>query len=205
MQIIKVEQNTPEWLEARKAKIMGSKLKDIIVKRGTEKKIGFYQLIADRLALEAGDEDPMDRGHRLEEESLKEFTEATGIKLAEEDCIWVSDENPNMGCSPDGYAYEGDKITIAVETKSLSSARHLQAYITKEVPDDYKYQMLQYFIVNPDLKTLYFCFYDPRVTVLPFFYLEYSREDLEDEIKFVMDYEKQVLDEVEKIVNELAF
>jgi predicted phage-related endonuclease len=205
MKILKLEQNSPEWLEARKAKIMGSKLKDIIVKRGTEKKIGFYQLIADRLAQEAGDEDPMDRGHRLEEDSLKEFEEATGLKLSDEDCMWISDKNPNIGCSPDGYVTVDGKITIAVETKSLSSARHLQAYITKEVPDEYKYQMLQYFIVNPDLETLYFCFYDPRVTVLPFFYLEYVRESLEDEIKFCLDYQTQVLAEVDKIVNELAF
>ena len=39
------------WAEARRGKITGTRLKDIIVKRGTGKKIGFYELIAERLGI----------------------------------------------------------------------------------------------------------------------------------------------------------
>ena len=42
--------NREEWLKSREGRITGSKLKDIIVKRGTGKKKGYYQLIADKIA-----------------------------------------------------------------------------------------------------------------------------------------------------------
>ena len=68
-----------DWLIARRGKITGSALKDIIVKRGTGKKIGFYKLIAERLAIPDGtEESAMDRGTRLEIEALERFEKETG-------------------------------------------------------------------------------------------------------------------------------
>ena len=57
MKTLKLEQNSDEWFEARKGRITGSKLKDIVTKRGSNTKIGVYQLIADRIAVDADDED----------------------------------------------------------------------------------------------------------------------------------------------------
>ena len=51
MKRLSLEQNTEEWLEWRKGKITGSRLNDIIVKRGTGRKLGFYEVIAERLAV----------------------------------------------------------------------------------------------------------------------------------------------------------
>ncbi len=80
MKTLKFE-NQESWLEARKTKITGSRLKDIIVKRGTGQKIGFYELIAERLAIPSDGEDPMERGHRLETEALERFTQETGKEV----------------------------------------------------------------------------------------------------------------------------
>ncbi|TXG76586.1 hypothetical protein E6Q11_04265 [Candidatus Dojkabacteria bacterium] len=204
MKIVNVDQNSTEWLEARKGKITGSKLKDIVVKRGTEKKIGFYQLIADRLALDDNSEDGRDRGHSLEDESIDTFKKETGLNVVKTG-LWISDENPNIAISPDGAIEQNGVFTMAVETKSLSSARHLQAYIEKEIPDEFELQKIQYFIVNENLQTLYFCFYDPRVTVIPFFYIKVDRKDIEEQIEFYLDYQKNVLQEVDKIISELSF
>jgi len=205
MKIINVDQNSQEWLEARKGKITGSKLKDLISKRKlTDRKIGFYQLIADKLALESDLEDPMERGHRLEEESLALFQKISGL-VVEKTGLWISEDNENIACSPDGAIKVDGEFKIAVETKSLSSARHLEAFLTKQVPDDFEFQVLQYFIVNEKLETLYFCFFDPRVTVMPFFYIQIDRSDVEDEVKQWRDYQKMILKEVDQIVEELTF
>lgn len=205
MKIIKVTQNTEEWLEARKGKITGSKLKDIVVKRGTGKKLGFYQLIADRLAIEADDEDVMERGHRLEQEAIEQFSIATGIEVETDIGICVSDENPNIALSPDGLIKDGKKYKRAVECKALSAAKHLQAFFEQEIPDEYEFQKIQYFIVNEDLETLYFLFYDPRVTAKPLHWIEIHRADVEEDIKTYLEYQKQTLGEVDELLAKLAF
>lgn len=196
MRELKIEQNTPEWDKARLGKITGSKLKDIVAKRGTGEKLGFYQLIADRLAIIDESEDPMERGHTLEQEAINEFTKLTG-KEVKRAGMWVSSENENIACSPDGVV----NTTEAVEIKCLSASRHLQAYFTKEIPDEYEYQALQYFIVNPKLETLYFCFYDPRVIAKPFFYIEIKRDT--EKVEEVKKIQLEKLAKVDELINQL--
>ena len=194
-----------EWLDARRGRITGSRLKDLIVKRGTGKKIGFYELIAERLGIPADGENPMDRGTRLEEEAIAEFVKNTGKKVNTDLVIWSRDENDAIAISPDGYILKGKKIEGACEAKCLSSARHIEALLTGEIPTEYQEQKIQYFVVNEDLKVLYFIFYDPRLLAKPYFVIEVKREDVEDEIKFHLDYQKQILDEVDRIVDSLTF
>jgi len=188
-----------DWLLARRGKITGSRLKDIVIKRGTGKKIGFYELIAERIGIEGDAERPMDRGTRLEEEALARFVEETGIKLDTSLVIWERDDASNIAISPDGFKGE----TIAAEAKCLSAARHIEAYLTQKIPSDYEYQVLQYFIVNDKLKTLYFVFYDPRVLVKDFFYIEVNRKDVQAEVDELLEYERQQLEEVDEIVTRL--
>ena len=204
MKILKALQNTDEWLENRKGKISGSKLKDIVVKRGTGRKIGFYQLLADRLAVDEQVDDAMERGHELELEALDLFSSETGKKI-EQVGLCISDENENIALSPDGLIKNGKKYTEAVEVKCLGSARHLEAYFEKQIPSDFHEQAMQYFIVNQDLKTLYFVFYDPRITVKPIHWIEVNREDVEDEIQYLKDYQIQTLKEVEELLVNLSF
>jgi predicted phage-related endonuclease len=189
-----------EWLEARKCKITGSRLKDIIVKRGTGMKIGYYELIAERIALPATAESAMDRGHRLEEEAILKFEKETGKQVNKDLVIWVRDDNDSIAISPDGYI--GD--TEAVEVKCLSSARHIQAFFEK-IPSEYEEQVIQYFIVNEKLEKLYFCFYDPRLQVKDFFYFEVTREEKQDKIQEYLDYQVNILDAVNTIVAEWTF
>lgn len=190
-----------EWLEARKGKITGSRLKDIVVKRGTGKKLGFYELIAEKVAMPADGENAMDRGSRLESEAIEMFAKETGKKVNASLIIWTRDDNENIAISPDGIIGK----TEAVEAKCLASARHIEALLTNKIPEEYEFQKLQYFIVNDKLKTLYFVFYDPRIPNKPFFYFTVHRKDIEEEIAEYLQYQKDVLAEVEKIINELTF
>ena len=89
--------------------------------------------------------------------------------------------------------------------KCLSSPRHLQALVENKVPDEYEAQKLQYFIVNPKLNTLYFVFYDDRVRSNPLHIIEIHRKDLNDLPEKFLQFQLEQLEEVNKIVEELAF
>lgn len=166
------------------------------------KKLGFYRLIAERIALDADpDEDPRDKGHRLEEEAINQLTELTGITYRR-GLFLTSDEHQYMKLSPDGLS-EDD--THAGEVKCLSTAHHLMAMYEGEIPDEYNEQKLQYFIVNPKLERLDFAFYDPLITAKPFFIITFYREDLASEIELYRLYELGLLAQVDKLVDELTF
>ena len=162
--------------------------------------MAFYELIAERLAV-ADDENPMDRGGRLEEEAIERFKKETGKKVDTSLTIWVRDDNENIAISPDGKI---GKIE-AVEAKCLSSARHIEAYLKQAIPNDLKAQTIQYFIVNDDLKILHVIFYDPRMPVKDYFVIEVRREDIMNEIKHYYEEQVKTLKAVEDIVVKLSF
>ena len=172
-------QNREVWELFRRGKVTGSRVKDLLVKRGTEEKVGYYELIAERLAIRPDGENPMMRGTRLEDEALARFTDETGKKLNTDLIVWQDEDFPNMAISPDGYV-DGEIITEAAESKCLASSRHVEALIKQKVPKEYEEQIKWYFVLNPTLTTLYMCFYDPRMIVHDFFYLTIKRTDYED-------------------------
>lgn len=201
MKITKFD-NKEDWLRARMGRITGSRLKDIVVKRGTGEKIGYYELIAERIATTPENEDAMERGIRLEEEAVQKFTEKTGIKVDTSLVIWERNDNSGIAISPDGTI--GD--TEAVEVKCLSSARHIEAYLTNKIPSDYEYQVLQYFIVNDKLENLYFVMYDPRMPEnLQLNCITVTRDDRQAEISEYLEYQNKKLKEIEDIITRLTF
>jgi predicted phage-related endonuclease len=173
-----------------------------------EKKTGFYQLIAERLMVSEEDfegyvpnETPMDRGTRLQRPAIDHFTTDTGKKVDDSLVLWMRSDNNSIAVSPDGTVI-GEPA--AVEAKCLSAAHHVEAYLTKEVPEDYKYQVRQYFVVNDKLETLYFLFYDPRMPAIQFFYLTIKREDIEESVRKLLAYQLRELAEVDDIVAKLT-
>lgn len=189
------------WLEARRGKITGTRLKDLINKRGGEKKLGFYELIAERIALPATDEAAMDRGKRLEEEAIDRFAQETGKKVKNDLVMWFRDDNEDIAVSPDGMIGK----TEAVEAKCLSTARHLEALLTKKIPSEYEFQVLQYFIVNDKLNKLYFVFYDPRMPKKDLFWYEVTRAEKKEDIDEYLQLEREVLAEISIVEAEITF
>lgn len=201
MRILKFD-DRDAWLEARKTRITGSRLKDIVVLRGNEKKIGYWELLAERLAIPDGqDENAMQRGTDLESEAIKMFEEHEGKEVNTDLVIWTREDNESIALSPDGYIGE----TEAVEVKCLASARHLEAYFTKKVPKDYWFQVLQYFIVNEKLEQLHFVMYDPRIPQKPYFKITIDRDTVKDEVETYLEYQKNVLEEIKALELELSF
>lgn len=192
--------NQEDWLAFRRGRISGTRVKDVIVKRGTGRKICFYELIAEKLGVESSeDENPMERGLRLEEEAINRFRQESGKKVVAKLIIWTRDDNDNIAISPDAVIGK----TEALEVKCLSSAKHLEAYLTQSVPAEYQDQAIQYFVVNEKLKTLYFAFFDPRLPVKQFFYLTLSRKMFAEKIAEYEEVEKMILNDVMDAVKSL--
>lgn len=193
-----------EWLDKRERCISGTKLKDITPKaRGKGRKIGFYQLAADYLAMPDETVDGRDRGNELEEEGVAELSKEVGIEfIYSENELYISDNNENMIYSPDGYTKD---YTITAELKHLGSARHLEIIDTNEIPNEYWLQVIQSFIVNDKQQEHYFCSRDPRVTAKPIWYKHTMRKDIEDEIELYKQIELDVLKDVLEFVEKIGF
>lgn len=265
MIILDLEQNTPEWLEARKGVIKGSNVYNVLatntatkeeliaildeygvdypktkndtpkgtksdfeallttemeaeLMRRANKKVEFYQLIADKIAIDTKDEydengeivqsleNMMDRGHRLEDIAADIFQERTGKNIVKAG-FCIREDNAGIGNSPDRLIDNDGKYTEALEIKCIKTARHLQALIEQRIPPEYYSQAIQYFVVNDDLQKLYFAFYDPRIPYdCKFHWIEIVRDDkVQRMVDRYIKYETVLLDEVNKWVEKLAF
>ena len=194
--------NEEEWLAAKAGRITGTNCKDVMPKeRGSGKRAGFYDLIAKRVALPPDGENVMDRGLRLESEALNRFAKETGKKVVHTQyTLCIRDDNPDIGYSPDGMIGK----TEDVEAKCRNSAAHIEVILTKEIPSEYKSQIIQGFVVNEKLRKRHLVFYDPRCPK-DFFYITVSRKDFEKEIEKYLEIEKQALKEIKNIEMELTF
>lgn len=191
----KMEQRSDEWLHLKKGKISGTVLAAIM---GTKQKRqdAIYELISQRLRIGLeDDENPMDRGTRLEPEGIAAFEFETGLKV-DKLGIGEEDDNPNIIQSPDGLIGED----AAVEIKCPGGKNHVKVWLTNEIPDTYLWQSVQYFVVNEKLKTLYFVSYNPDITEHPLHIIETTREKLTKEIDEALKSEIEVLNEVDKIL-----
>lgn len=189
-----------EWLDARRGKITGSRLKDMFSKRDKKPLKGYYELIAERVALPPSDENVMDRGNRLEDEAVQRFAAAYGKPVNTDLVIWSREDDDNIALSPDGFIGE----TEAVECKCLNSASHIEAYLTKEIPSEYEMQVLQYFIVNDKLETLHFVFYDPRMPK-DLFWIDVTRAQVREKVEEYLVLEKNALAAIAEIEKTLTF
>lgn len=202
--IVKKYETKEEWLEDRKRRITGSRLGKIVTLRGTGKKAGYYELIAERLSRPEDQTylSDMERGHTLEREALDIFAKKTKKKLDCDLIMWQREDDDNIAISPDAVVI-GEKS--AVEVKCLNSATHIESFLTNDIPKEYEFQRLQYFIVNEKLETLYFVFYDPRIPAKNLFFFTFKRKDFEEDIKKYLEYQKNTLAEINSIVNDLTF
>lgn len=247
MKILNFEQRSPEWHEARRGKITGSKLKDIVstgtvakdailealakkliphkktetianllnllpeedrekLERSIPKKLGFYKLLAEKIAYEAGDQKPIDRGTDLEEEALAEIAKYLGEEI-EQVGMCVHEIHPEITVSPDGLIKnkKHKKYFEAVEIKCRNTDSHLQAIVEKKIPDEYRFQILQYFIVIDTLEVLHFCFYDPRVPGHELFIIEVTRDEVRDDVERYEQYQIKTIEELNQLAEELTF
>ncbi len=204
MRLHQIEQKTQEWLELRKGKLTGTALKKIVGSKLTYENC-FYEILAERLSVAdpSDEESALDRGVRLESVALGEFEKETG-KIVDVIGFCSHDDFEHIGMSPDGLIKNSKgKYTEGVEIKCLSSAVYVRAWLEDKIPKDYYPQAVQYFIVNRDLKTLYFTMFDPRIAIHPLHIIIVNRDDIEDDIDNFYGLEIKFLEEVENKLAEI--
>lgn len=193
------------------------------LKFGGEKKLEFYQILADSVAIAPEDDEiqyrsAMDRGHELEDEACEAAAEKLGKKVMAVGCMTI-DEDERIYNSPDRIIVpkgvkdvkdliekvDSGKVVIKeeMEAKCLASSKHLMAYFERRVPETYWTQKVQYFVTNEHLETLYWVFYNPRIPMLPLFILVVKREDLGHWPETMKKYQKGTLAEIDKLTNRL--
>lgn len=179
MKINNVEQGSLEWLALRRCKVTGTKLKDVM---GTPQ--ARIKLIAELIAEEATEQSKnvrtspeMERGSAEEPFAIREFMARTGKKV-ERVGICISDDFPWLACSPDGLIGKKKVYNEALEIKCPESSTAIYNRIANMVsaeelgtkaklnfigvPEEYKWQMVNYFLVNEKLQILNFAIYDAR-------------------------------------------
>jgi len=204
MKKLNILQRSPEWEQLRKTHLTGTVLKGLMgTARARQEAI--YEAIANRLTVGvASDEEyenPMARGTRLEPDGIAEFEFQTG-KSVEQVGMCENDENPVIAQSPDGYIKD-TKDTEAIELKSMGGKNHVKLWLTDEVPSEYKWQVVQYFVVNDKLKKLYFVGYNPQIPVHPLHIIEVLRKNVEDNIEEARIAQIEFIKEVDDIMSTL--
>lgn len=212
---IKKFKEREEWKLWRVGKFTGSKVSDIVTKNKSGEyvvntpKVGVYHAIAGRFldsAQIADDEDKeksMARGTRLEPFAIERFRKETGKKVVwcNDDIGWERDDDSSIAISPDGFVGKSE----GVEAKCLSAANHLRVIDTGEIPKEYEYQILQYFVVGESIRTVYVVFYDDRLPAgLDYFVITVKRKDKKQEIAALLQHERDWLKVVREKVNKLS-
>ncbi len=194
-----IEQQTEEWHHLRKGKVTGTTLKSIM---GTPKarEDALYEIIAERLTVgvDMDYENPMDRGNRLEPEAIKVFEFETE-KTVERTGFCEDDMNEMISNSPDGLIGEDE----ALEVKCMGGKNHVKMWLKDEVPDEYKWQVVQYFIVNEKLQKLYFVGYNPDIPVHPMHIIEVNRDSVASEMEKARKSQEEFLEEVNTILDKI--
>jgi len=194
-----------EWLEARAGVVTGTGLKRVM---GRTYKDYIYELIADSLApvQEAYTNDLMERGHVMEDAAIEEYEARTG-EVTEVVGFCLHSEHDWLGLSPDRLVRRGGKYVKGVEVKSPKSKAHIKYLASDTVSSDYKYQVLHYFIICPDLEEVDFITYDPRIVIeeLRLKVITVKREDVAEEIEEVFEKLNKFRVEWEHINSQLVF
>lgn len=197
-----VEQGSYDWHNLRVGKVTSTRLKKVMSANNLEV---IDEMIAE---IETGYTEDVDvfvsedmqRGTDLEPVAASAYEELTGSKT--ELCGFVtSDEMQLLGLSPDRWVGEDG----AIEIKCPKSKTHIKTIRQGQIPNDHKYQVMCYFLVNPDLKWLDFVSFDPRIVKKPLFVHRVTRDELEGELQLCQTELQKFFKKFEKIKTEIFF
>jgi hypothetical protein len=159
-----------------------------------------YEIIAERLTLgvDLEYENPMERGTRLEPEAISAFEFETG-KSVERTGFCESDDNSSIAYSPDGIISDKEDV----EVKCMGGKNHVKMWLTNEVPDEYYWQLVQAFVVNPKLQKRYFVGYNPDLPAHPLHIIKVKRSDVLGAIVLAEQKQNEFLNQVESELSKI--
>ena len=190
-----VKQWTPEWLNLRKGIITGTRLKAVASAPSTATyKWLMSELIAEDLAPlpEVFQNDAMIRGTIMEPIAKKEYEKLTWHEV-DEVGFCIHDERKYCWLSPDGFIShdreDPNEYTKAIEIKCPGAKNHLKYIQENKIPAEYKWQVVNYFLICETLQELDFITYNPDIYVehLRMHVISVKREDYAKELKEIQE------------------
>lgn len=201
MKELELEQGTREWLEARKGKITGTRLKDVLK---TDNLSLIYELIAELGSDEVEEtfvSKAMQRGKDCEPVAISLYQHITGVVI-DSVGFCVSEENDMLCVSPDGFTADR---TGAIEVKSPNTSTHVKYILGDKVPSEYLPQVMTYFLVNTKLEWLDFISFDDRYKPKPIWIKRVTREELKDQLVEVNEKLDKFITKFNKYYEKISF
>jgi hypothetical protein len=178
------DQQSGEWFRLKLGKVGGTAMKKLMSSSNLDL---IDELIAQEgsgLHEETYTSAAMQRGIDLEPMVRKLFIKVHPEIKIKEVGLLISEQYPEICCSPDGIT---DCDTVSIEIKCPSTKKHVQYIRQGGIMSEYKYQVLNYFFVNPKLERLFCISFDDRYKPKP--YCEYlvKREDVAADLVVLED------------------
>ena len=173
----KNEQLSHEWKKEKYGLIGGTSLSDLMTSKPVKETALYYQLLSARCEEFFDDHsftsNDMQRGIDLEPDAVKEAEEY--LKKDFLNFGWCTNKSyPLNGCSPDGFT---EDLKEGIEVKCPKASTHTSYIIKDEIPKEYFWQVINYFLVNDQLEKLHFTSYRPENTVKPLWVKTVGRFD----------------------------
>lgn len=202
MHIHNIIQGTEDWFALRVGKVTGTRLKSVVGTKKVQETL-LYELIAEELT-GIQEELPMSYAMRWgvehEEEAIDAYEKAYNVKTKTVG-FCVSKEFDFLGLSPDRLIKKGKKYVKGVEVKAPTTKTVVKYMLDGTIPTEYKWQVINYFLVCESLTEVDFVIYDPRIhnPALRLTVINVKREEVVDDI----DKAKAALKEFRSRWNEL--
>ena len=189
MKILELQQRSAEWFDSRLGVITGSRAKKVFASNN----LPFVdELIAEKVSgkmEELFQSKAMEHGVLFEPQALEEYVKRTGNN-AQEIGFCIHDKFNYIAVSPDALVLENGTYSGAVEIKCPSTKKHIEYIRQNKIPNEYKYQVLHYFVVCETVQWLDFVSYDPRLPKYNLFIKRVTRSELETDIEFALQQYK---------------
>lgn len=194
MEIHDVQQGSVEWLELKRGRVTGTRLKEVMGKKSDSL---MYEMIAEKYEpLEDYQSSEMSNGVLWEPWAIDKYQEVTGQIVKEVGFITKGDD---IGLSPDGLI----GVKKAIEVKSPSLKKHIEYIVSNKLPAEYKWQVVHYFLVIDELESLDFVSYNPKFPLKELHIVTITRAELEKEIQEAKEKLAQLLEKYNQTISNL--
>ena len=118
---IDLVQNTPEWQDARKFRITGSRISSLLGVHGEKKFVSCWDIVrSGKTERSLKGITNIERGHHFEKRGIQYFQKVS--KATSESCgFYVHPSNPRFGASPDALGPDGILIEMKTRTDNAES------------------------------------------------------------------------------------
>lgn len=177
-------QGSDKWKRLRLSKITGTRIKNIMK---ADNLSVVDELIAEAISDEIEEDgfinEAMQRGIDYEPLARMEYEKLNNCSV-EQFGFLQSDKYEWLGLSPDGLiSNEAGLYIKGIEIKCPATATHVRYIRQNTLPNEYKYQVYNYFLVCQNLEEIDFISYDTRFGIKPLHIINIKRADIEKEIQ----------------------